>query len=907
MTVIGAADIQASAPANIADFVNQLPQVSGSVTPANSQRSLSAGTIGVNTINLRNLGSSRTLVLLDGHRSVGSVATGTVDVNTIPQGLVKSVEVVTGGASSVYGSDAVAGVVNFILDRKFTGLKGEVNYGETQYDDDKTFRATLTGGFNFAGGRGHVMVSGQYTDRKGVVEGVPRDWAANGMHLIQNPAYTPTNGLPELIATTRSGLNTTTGGGIITSGPLKGTYFGPGGVINHYNYGENYNTTTNSPWTVGGDWQQSQQYYATSLQPAEKFWGVFGRASYDLFDNFNVFTEVSYNKANSLNWGGYGTDKANVVIQADNAFIPASIKSQMAALGLKSFTMGTWNADQPARISDIDRKVQRYLGGFETSFPLLGTDWKADGYYQIGITDAHETVLSAQRQKLTYAQDAVFNSAGQIVCRVTLQGSTDPLAQGCVPYNRLGTGVTSQDAINYVFGVPYRDERFKQQVGALNFSTNIHNPWLKPIGIAFGAEHRKELISGAVPVQYQSGWISGNFLPTVGSYNVTEEYFEVRVPLPWKFDFDGAVRHTDYSASGNVVTWKAGLVWEPVSDLRLRVTRSRDIRAPNLSELYAAGTRNTNSVSDPWQTGKPAVRYTQTVAGNLALKPEKADTWGFGGVYRPHFLPGFGLSVDYYDIKIKGAIGTLGPQQIVDRCHDGSVDLCSRLVATVNGVNVPFGSGGFTQASGPGTGVTEYLIANSPYNFLVDRSRGIDFEASYLFNLADVIPGAAGKITFRGLATRYLEASESNGVDKPTDSVGENAGSGPPKWTYRATIGYDSDKITAQLVGRGLSAGVYSNQYVECQTGCPATNSINRTIYSNHIDGAFYLDTYFAYKIPVHGGATELYFRIANLLNKDPAKVGKGPSDNSNVDVGINQTLYDFLGRRFTVGARFAF
>jgi outer membrane receptor protein involved in Fe transport len=471
----------------------------------------------------------------------------------------------------------------------------------------------------------------------------------------------------------------------------------------------------------------------------------------------------------------------------------------------------------------------------------------------------------------------------------------------------MGTGVTSPAAIAYAFGVPYRDERFKQEVGALNFSTNIHNPFVKPIGLAFGIEHRKESIKGFVPTEYQTGWISGNFLATNGAYDVTEEYVELLVPLPWKFEFNGAARHTNYSASGNVVTWKAGLVWEPISDLRLRVTRSRDIRAPNLSELFAAGTRNTNSVSDPWQTGRPAVRYTQTIAGNLALKPEEADTLGLGAVYRPHFLPGFGLSVDYYDIKIKGAISTLGPQQIIDRCQSGTAELCSRLTATVGGVNVPFGTGSFTQATGPGTGVTEYLIANSPYNFLSNRSRGLDFEASYLFDLQDIIPGTAGKVSIRGLATRYLEASEANGVDKPTDSVGENAANGPPKWTYRVTLGYDTDKFTAQIIGRGLSAGVYSNQFVQCQSSCPATNSINRTIYDNHIDGAFYLDAYFAYDLALRGGKTELYFRVANLLNKDPAPVGKGPSDNSNVDVGINQSLYDFLGRRFTVGARFAF
>ena len=850
VTVISTQDIQAAAPANLADFVNQIPSISGSVTPSNSQRSLANGTAGVNTINLRNLGSSRTLVLIDGHRSVGSTASGTVDINTVPQGLVKNIEIVTGGASSVYGSDAVAGVVNFILDRNFTGLKGDVDYGETTYGDDRTKRATLTGGFKFAGGRGHILLSGQIIRRDGVF-GVPRPWADNGMHLTQNPAYVAGNGQPEYLPSTRSGLNTTTGGGIITSGPLKGTYFGVGGIINHYNYGEN--RLGNSPWTIGGDWQVSQQYNAESLQPEENVTGGYGRASYDLFDNLTVYTEISYNRSHAYNWGGYQTDKANVAIAGENAFIPAALRAQLNGAG---FTLGTWNADIPTRSSDNTRSVQRYVAGAEGSFGLFGAEWKWDGYYQKGISEAHETVYSAQRIKLGYAQDAVLNGAGQIVCRVTRDGSTDPLAAGCAPFNRLGIyGSAQQAALNYFMGTPSRDETYKQDVAALNFHTNIANPLTKPIGLAFGVEHRREGIDGYADPYSQANWISGNFLATQGHYTVTEGYVETLVPLPFHVEFSGAGRFTSYSESGQVQTWKAGLTWQPVSDLRLRATRSRDIRAPNLTELFQAGSRNTNSLADPWN-GRNTVRYTQSVTGNLDLKPEKADTWGFGAIYRPSFLPGFGLSVDYYDIKIKGAIGSVSSQQTVDRCFAGNTDLCQRLQAVVRttpgaSVTIPYGAPGFTQAGGPGPNVTEYLVQIVPFNFLQDRSRGIDFEASYNFRLDSIAQNLPGAVSLRGIATRYLEASEANGIDAPTDSVGENSGSGPPKWSYRATIGYDVNRFSMQLIGRGLSAGVYSNQWVECAANCPATDPIHHTISNNHLPGAFYLDTYFAYTLPV--------------------------------------------------------
>ena len=902
VTVIGLADIQAAAPANVADFVNQIPSVAGSVTPSNTQRQLSGGAGGINTINLRSLGTTRTLVLLDGHRSVGSLATGTVDVNTIPQGLVKSVEVVTGGASSVYGSDAVAGVVNFILDREYKGLKGEFSYGETTYGDDTSYRATLTGGMEFAEGRGHALLSGNYVKRNGVYGAGSRGWQNRGVHLIQNPRYVAGNGQPEYMESYQSGLNTTTGGGIITSGPLRGTYFGQGGTVNQYDYGPN--RLNNLPWTVGGDWKISQHYYGTSIQPEEELTSIFGRFSFDVLDDLKLFTELSYNKSKQGSWGGYHTDKANVTIRGDNAFIPAAVRARLGGAG---FTLGTWNQDIPTRESNYERDVQRYLVGVEGSFDLLALDWKWDGYYQRGIMNAKEALVSANRSKLLLAQDAVFNGAGQIVCRATRDGSTDPLAAGCVPFNRMGIGVNSQAAVDYIMGEPYGDRRLQQDVASLNLSTSIDNPWVKPIGVAFGVESRKEKISGYVPPEYAAGWYSGNFVATNGQYTVTEAYGELLVPLPLEFEFSGAARYTSYSESGDVVTWKAGLSWQPIPDLRLRVTRSRDIRAPNLSELFQGGSRNTNSIGDPWQ-GNSAVRYTQTVTGNLALEPEKADTWGLGLIYRPSFVPGLGLSVDYYDIKIEGAIGTLGPQEIIDRCFTGNVELCQRLSANVGTDASPrviaYGTNGFTSATGPGA-VSEYFIANSPYNFLQNRARGIDFELSYQFDLADITESLPGKMSFRGIATRYLEASESNGVNAPTDTVGQNGGGGPPDWTYRLTLAYALGDFSMQAIGRGFSAGVYNNQWVECAINCPASNTINRTIADNSLDGAFYLDTYFAYDVPVGKVKSQLFLRVANVFNRDPAPVGKGPSDTSNVDLGINQTFYDYLGRTFRIGVRF--
>lgn len=910
LTVISTQDLKAAAPTNLADFVNQLPSVAGSITPANSNRSLASGVAGLNTINLRGLGSNRTLVLIDGHRSVASASDGTVDINTIPQGLVKSVEVVTGGASAVYGSDAVAGVVNFILDKDYTGIKGDVSYGQTTYGDDNSYKATLTAGAKFAGGRGHILLNGTFTQRDGI-NGVPRSWAKKGMYMTQNPAYVPGNGQPQYMPSTHAGLNDVTAGGIITSGAARGTYFGPGGTINHYNYGPGYNPAGNGEWTIGGDWQVNQHIDGTSLQPGERMRSVYGRLSYDVTDDINIYTELSYNRTLGLNWGGHQTDRGNITIKGDNAFIPAALLAQYPNLATTGFSMGSFNADYPTRQSYNLRQVQRYVVGAEGKFDFLRTDWKWDAYWQRGATDNHISLISPNRTKLGYARDAVWNADHtQIVCRVTRNGSTDPLAQGCVPWNSFGTGVNSAAAVNYIMGNPWTNTHYKQDVAALNFSTNIANPWLKPIGLAFGVEHRRESTSEYTPAFAQSGWYSGNFPDNdqvAGQFDVTEGYVETLVPLPLHVAFNGAARLTSYSQAGRVVTWKAGLTWTPVRDLRLRAVRSRDIRAPNLSELFQSGGGNTNSLLDPWNG--QTVRYRGVPQGNLDLKPEKADTWDVGVVYQPSFLPGLGLSVDYYDIKIRDAIGSLGAQDIVNRCYEGNEDLCKQIaLATQDNVAAPtyaYGDG-WNRTTGPNAipNVGDIWVYTSNFNYISERTRGVDFEVSYSTPLNRIAVNLPGTLSIRGLATRFIDRLVNNGTQPPVNIVGQNSGS-IPTWKYRVTLNYAVDDFTIQLTGRGFSAGVYNNSYIQCTSSCPVSTTLNPTISDNHLPGAFYVDAYFARKLKIGPVGSEVYLQIDNLFNRDPALVGEGPYDTSSPDPAVNRSLYDYEGRTFRIGLRF--
>ena len=878
VTVVDERMMNAASPANLADFINELPSVVGSSTPSTTSRSQSSGAAGVNSVNLRALGSTRTLVLLDGRRMVGSLSDGTVDINTFPQSLVSRVEIVTGGASAAYGSDAVSGVVNFILDQDFDGLKTDLVIGQTALGDDDTFNLSVGYGTPFADGRGHVLLNGEWTRRDGI-QGVPRDWNNDGWYLVNNPAFETGNGQPELLVAKNAGQSVMTEGGIIVNTALRGTYFGVDGTVNQFAYGD-----TRDPWTIGGDWELGQSNNTVSLVPEDNRDGYFGRVSYDFMPNLSGFVEASYNENLIRGLGGSHFNKGNVIIRGDNAFIPPAVQDRMTELGITQFNLGTSNGDQPIRVNDMKRKVERFVVGVDGTFEAFGRGWTWDSYYQRGVTKTRERVFTTNNLRLAQATDSVTDPAtGNIVCRSTL---TDP-GNGCVPFNRMGVGVNTQAGVDYIMGAPEREQRFEQNAGAINFATDMAGFGDMPIGLAFGAEYRREEISGFVEEQFQSGWRVGNFLPTFGDYNVTEFYLEALVPITNAIDFNGAARRADYSTSGSVNTWKFGMNWEVTEGLTLRGTRSRDIRAPGLSELFESGRRRTNSlqVPDPDDPGNQIVlQFTENVTGNPDLEPEEADSLGLGFVWRPTFASGLGMSVDYYQIKIDGAIGQISAQQIVDRCADGNQQNCNAI--------------DFGQSETGALIITE--LRNQPFNFVTERAEGLDLEVSYELPTLPI----PGSVSLRGLATHYIKYETDNGILPAQDRAGQNAGAGPPDWLYRLSSTYELNNLTLSLIGRGVSSGVYSNDYVECTSGCPASTSINRTINDNQIKGAFYLDAYTAYRFMVRDAESEVFFKITNLLDRDPEVVANGPSDSSQVEPYTNEGLYDTRGRAFRLGVR---
>ncbi|MFA6113257.1 MAG: TonB-dependent receptor [Sphingomonas sp.] len=952
VSVISSKELQAEAPANIADFVNTLPSVRGSSTAANSNGSLSNGLAGVASVNLRSLGAQRTLVLFDGQRSVAAATSGVVDVNTFPQALVERVEVVTGGASSAYGSDAVSGVINFILDKKYTGVKGSYEYGVTTYSDGPNHKFTLTAGTPFAGGKGHILVSGEYFTQKGI-QSIDRDWNDSGFFQIDNPAYSEGACKDALASTicyparliqggigtgqfTQGGLINSAGvpntpGGVAATNFFKGIYFGQinpatgKASVNNFVYGP-----ANGQWMVGGDYLIGREGHASSatLLPSEDRKSAFGRVSYEFSPAIEIYGQFAYSRYQGQSYYQQ-TPTTGVTIQVApsasnggliNAYLPTSFVNQVNAynatpgnVAISTVSIGTSNAGIPPQGSDNTREVFRYVVGASGDFGLLDRDWHWDAYYQKGITKTNELLTNAWNlDRMTLATDAVVApagnasgiAAGTIVCRSRLTLAN--VNNGCVPINRIGVGGITPEALNYIMydGLqPLRKQTLKQDVAAFNlFTNNLVDIWAGPISLGVGAEWRQESVSGSVDPLFQprvangvtnGTWIYGNYLPTFGKYNVKEAYLETIIPLFKGADFNGAFRLTDYSTSGTVSTWKAGVTWQPIPDVKFRGTISRDIRAPNLGELFAPGTGRTNTVNVPVPNGtlinQRVDQFNESTVGNPALRPEVAKTYGVGAIFTPSFIPGLAFSVDYFQIKLSGAIANIGAQTLVTQCYEQSNAAACAAISTTGGRGV-------TTA-----GLLITSIELKPTNFVGIEAKGIDFEASYRK------PIGPGVLTLRALATKNISLYTDNGVDVPTEAAGQNSGS-LPDWNYRVSAGYDVGPWGFQLVGRGVSGGVYDNSYIVCSTDCPVSTVANRTVNRNDIAGAIYVDLQVNHEFEIAGAKTTAFLSIKNLLDTDPVLVGNGPTGNNTPAYPqTNRNLYDVLGRVFRVGVRFDF
>ena len=902
VSVITKAEIDAEAPASITDFVNTLPAVAGSQTAQTNSGSLSSSNSGISALNLRQMGSNRTLVLLDGRRSVPSSTAGLVDINTFPQSLIERVDVVTGGASAAYGSDAVSGVVNFILDRDYEGVKGSYQYGITTYGDTPNHKIELAAGTSLLDDRLHVIGAFEWFKQTGV-DTLNRDWNDSRTFLVNNPYYVEGNGEPERYWGSGIGESILAPGGLITSGPFMGTYFGAQGLngeasVNQFAYG-----ATTGRWMIGGDYDLDDSHFGSnSLSPHEERIGAFGRIGFEVTPNIELFAQVSWNKYENTSY--YQQTPASFTAQLDNPFLPTDFVDMVNAYNtanpgseVTSFSVGTSTAGIPSAGANNSRTVERYLVGAEGDAGILGgLAW--DVSYQYGRADLDQYLTNTFNWNRFYsALDAVDDGFGNAVCRDMT------LFADCVPLNLIGIGGVTPEALEFLFAeAPERSQIITQEVAAFNvIADNILDLWAGPIALGIGGEWRREEVESILDpgqydtslAQYSRGWLYGNYKNDNGAYNVKEAYIEALVPLFDGADFNGAFRITDYSSSGSVNTWKAGLTWEINPSIKVRGTVSRDIRAGNLDDQFSSGTARTNAISRPLLDGSGDVsdQFVQAQTGNPNIAPEKALTYGFGAIFTPEFAPGFSFAVDYWNIDLTDAISSLSAENTVLFCFEQNVaEQCLNIVYT--------DSPDVRYATPRDADIDTIFLPK--FNFAGQQASGIDFEANYR------TPVGPGDLSLRAVATYYIENVTDTGVSFPTDAAGSRD---LPELQYRFSAGYALDAFNAVLVARGFSAGVIDNNYVECTSGCPLSTPEARTVNNNKLEGAIYFDTNFSYSFEVGAVRAKAIFAIKNLLDRDPYIFGQGSTGGNNV-AAYPQTareLYDTLGRTFRLGVSFEY
>jgi outer membrane receptor protein involved in Fe transport len=890
-TVLSAEDIQERNPTNIADYVNQLPAIGQGNSPRSTTLFANA-TGGANQINARGLGVNRTLVLLDGRRVVGSGLLPAVDVNLLPQNLVQRVDVVTGGASAAYGSDAVAGVVNFIVDTKFTGLKGNFNYGQTDRNDGRIVSGDLAFGTSFAKGRGHLLLSGNYYkgDRIDFFD-APRDWFQPGLRLLNNPAWTATNGQAGQIVRADAGYNSTPGG-VIANGPLRGTSFGPGGTIGQFVFGPIQQGQVQAGGTI------ESLPIRGALLPDDEHWSIYGRLSYEVTDNINAIIEGSYAGNDTVNWSAvYVRQGASALnITRDNPFIPVATQQAMDQAGVTSFALNRLFYDMINRPGEhigeagYNRRQDRILLALEGSF-LDNGKWRA--YYQRGhskvwYTRDNNVIVGRFNQ----AVDVTGNPAtgglagvavGAPICRSTL---TNP-ANGCVPLNVFGEGSLGAAAISWVTGESdglrtRQDIDVNQDVWSIDAQHSPFSTWAGPVSIAAGFEYRRDSFSAtADATSIASLWNVGNFKPGGASYNVKEFFGEALVPLlddspVGSLELSAAVRRTDYSTSGPVTTWKVGGTYG-IGDLRLRATRSRDIRAPNLNDLFAPTSQFVNAFLDRSQPDSPQVPNITLTGGNPNLTPEIGDTWTAGGVYEPDWLPGLSLSVDWYKIDIRDAIFGVGGQLLIDLCYGfnrpANPGACSSIVPVPGAVGL--------------AGATLFTSGINAQNVAVE---GVDYEVSYRAQLSNIAEDLPGALNLRLLVSQRLK-DETN---LPGDSAPPTFGTfNSLKWRGLLTATYAVGPSSTTLTTRYLGSGTITNDPETSRTGIPEAQ--------NRVQAVVYVELAQNYDVNIAGRPVTLFGVVENLFDRDPPAI---PS--SGTSFGTSP-IYDLLGRSYRLGFRFKF
>jgi len=881
VTVVSTDQLQAITPSNIPDGLNKLPVFSGS----NNQSSFGAAerNFSGNYLNLRNVGAGRSLILFDGHRFPPTTTDNLVDINTIPQLLLARVDVVTGGASAVYGSDAITGVVNFIVDRKFEGVKINIQGGQSSRNDDASMRAGGAFGISLFGGRGHFEASYEHYDSEGIDDKLGREYgrlvySTQGAGTVANPYRVVTN--------TR--LTNFSRFGIIKTGVFADQVFGgPNDTLRPFVHG----TPTGSTGVEsGGD----GTFYNSTLQASLRSDQAFARFDFDVTDQIHFYVQATGTKS----FNQFSKEENvinNLTLSASNPYLPQQYQNAMAAAGQTTFRYAKQMTEVPRLTPTAWIKSYSAITGLEGK--LGGFNWDV-AYSHSEAEQRVATVNNMSFGRLYAALDAVRAPNGDIVCNVTL---TNPgLYPGCVPVNPFGERTITLAQQKYFLVDTYFRLNNKMDDLAGSIAGSLFSTWAGPVKIALSGEYRHltmDLVSDAQPTDRLdcTGLRFGNCTATTPLYasnvvgdqrdrhqRVTEGAVEVDVPLlrDWllakSLNVNGAARYTHYNTSGSVWTWKVGLDWHLTDALRIRATRSRDIRAPNLNDLYAPVNVNPSGFND-LHTGITATVPVES-SGNPTLQPEVAETFTVGAVYRPPWLKGFSVAVDYYNISMVNAIGAVAASNssVQRECEasNGTSPLCALFQRPL-----PFSD--HSPANFPTRAFSRSL------NVATLKTHGIDAEANYATRLA------GGQLNLRGLLAWQPELTSIN--FQGSTPLNRAGAAGLPAVRFTGFVNYDIGAFSLNLQERWHSSTRRSSDPTQ-------------VFAAPRVAARAFTDVTFSYTLKPFGGRrqAQIFLTIQNLFDQAPYPF---------VNTGAPSTVPGFfvpvtngddpIGRYLTAGVRF--
>jgi outer membrane receptor protein involved in Fe transport len=882
VAVVQDEEFKLSGSVNVESVINTLPQV----VPGATAFSNNPGG-GVATLNLRGVGSTRTLVLVNGKRWMFFDTSQRVDLNTIPSFLLDSVDVVTGGASAVYGSDAIAGVVNFRLRNDLNGIEVGGQYSITGEGDGARYNSYIALGGDI-GDRGHATVYGEYYNRGSIFQGA-RDFSAISQGDDGAGGFIPG------------------GSGTLPEGRL--IYAGNGNRV-----GTDFATNRNVVFDAPGDFRPrvgSDLYnYAPAnylMVPQERYL-VGGYADYDVGNDHTAYTEVSFvnNRVANELAATPVTGTFNVNLAAVQPFLNASEFAQLQQLDATETVGGN---DGIVRL-DVRRRVTE-TGARNTldernAFRLLtGMRGPITDRFSYDVYYSYARTRNANIQRGNISQSAFQRG---------LDG-TDPAI------NVFGPNTLTPDMVNQITIVAQNGEISVLQVANASVAGSLFNFGMgaDDVGIAFGAEYRKMKSEFIPDTALSSGDVIGfnAGLPTKGQYDVREGFAEIRIPIAarvpfaYKAELSGAARYSDYSlgAVGGVWTYSVGAEYAPVRDVTLRGQYQRAVRAPNVGELFGGRANGFPTATDPCSeltpgsnptlealciaTGVPAAQIGQDLSngntqfegvfgGNPDLQEETSDSYTAGLVFRPTFFPGFSATVDYYNIKLKGAVGTFGGgfANALNLCYNEIQDINSSLCQVFIGSRNSLGE----------------LDGNPPLFVNANTGKievtGVDLQLDYGTKLPFTLVGTTpAKLNLFFLGT-YTKKSDFTAVQEFPDQVTECAGkfgticgNPTPKYKFTSRASLISGPLTTSLRWRHLSS------------------------VKDDDDGTDYtvekLKAYNLFDLSAAFDVTEnlsLAAGVNNLFDKTPQIIG----DNQE-QANTYPSTYDVLGRDFFVSANLKF